>query len=233
MDAKSIERAYSVFSGFYDLVFGKWFHQSRADAIQLLNIRGGDTVLEVGVGTGLSLPFYPRNCKVVGIDFCEPMLEKGRQRVGQYQLNHIQLMKMDAMKMSFPDNSFDAVFAAYVITAVPDPHQVIAEMIRVCKTGGKIVLLNHFKNGNPLISTCEKVISPFTKKIGFQADLDLSTLLKGKPLIVDKKRSVKPLNYWKVVQCTNQKTLNGNGNGHNGNGVHPPAYSAIIKRSPI
>lgn len=230
MDAKSIERAYTVFSGFYDLVFGKLFHQSRADAIQLLNIRGGETILEVGVGTGLSLPYYPRNCKVIGIDFCEPMLEKGRQRVGQYQLSHIQLMKMDAMKMNFPDNSFDAVFAAYVISAVPDPHQVIAEMIRVCKVGGKIVLLNHFKNMNPFISSCEKAISPFTKKIGFQADLDLSALLNGKPLVVEKKRNVKPLNYWKVVQCTNRKGINGSGNGHgngSGNGAYPAAYSTV------
>ncbi|MFY9270735.1 MAG: methyltransferase domain-containing protein [Candidatus Manganitrophaceae bacterium] len=225
MDAKSIERAYSVFSGFYDLVFGKFFHQSRADAIQLLNIRGGESILEVGVGTGLSLPFYPKNCKVIGIDFCEPMLEKGEERVRRYDLGHIQLMKMDAMKMAFPDNSFDAVFAAYVITAVPDPHQVISEMIRVCKVGGKIVLLNHFKNVNPFISTCEKVISPLTKKLGFQADLDLATLLSGKPLMVKEKKSMKPLNYWKVVQCINRKVV-GNGNG-NGNGVYPAAYSKV------
>jgi phosphatidylethanolamine/phosphatidyl-N-methylethanolamine N-methyltransferase len=227
MDAKSIERAYSAFSGFYDLVFGRLFHQSRADAIQLLNIRGGETVLEVGVGTGLSLPLYPRNCKIIGIDFCEPMLEKGRHRLQRFQLSHIELLKMDAMKMSFPDNSFDSVFAAYVISAVPDPHQVISEMIRVCKVGGKIVLLNHFQNGNRLISTCEKVISPFTKKIGFRADLDLAALLRGKPLTVEKKRNVKPLNYWKVVQCTNQKSVNGNGNG-----AHSPTYFVSKKRNP-
>jgi phosphatidylethanolamine/phosphatidyl-N-methylethanolamine N-methyltransferase len=141
------------------------------------------------------------------------MLEKAKRRLRQYQLSHIELEKMDAMKMTFPDNSFDAVFAAYVISAVPDPHQVISEMIRVCKVGGKIVLLNHFQNGNRLISTCEKVISPLTKKIGFRSDLDLGGLLIGKPLTVERKHSVKPLNYWKVVQCVNQKTVNGNGNG--------------------
>lgn len=229
MDAESIERVYSAFSGVYDLVFGRWFHQSRAEAIQLLNIRGGENILEVGVGTGLSLNFYPRNCKVTGIDFCEPMLEKAKRRLKQYQLPHIALMNMDAMKMTFPDNTFDSIFAAYVISAVPDPHQVISEMIRVCKVGGKIVLLNHFQNGNRLISTCEKVISPFTKKIGFRADLDLSTLLTGKPLIVEKKQNVKPLNYWKVVQCINQKNVNGNGNG-NGNGSYPSARAAVKKQ---
>ncbi|HLG23012.1 MAG TPA: methyltransferase domain-containing protein [Candidatus Manganitrophaceae bacterium] len=219
MDAESIERVYSAFSGFYDLVFGKFFHQSRAEAIQLLNIHEGDTILEVGVGTGLSLPFYPKNCKVTGIDFCEPMLEKAKQRLALYKLSHIELLKMDAMKMEFPDNAFDAVFAAYVISAVPDPHQVISEMIRVCKVGGKIVLLNHFQNRNRLIGACEKVISPLTKKIGFRADLDLGALLTGTPLMIEKKLNVKPLNYWKVVQCVNQK------NGV-GNGARPPAYSA-------
>ena len=225
MDAESIERVYSAFSGFYDLVFGKFFHQSRAEAIELLNIRGGEKILEVGVGTGLSLSYYPKNCKVVGIDFCEPMLEKAKRRLEQYALPHIELQKMDAMKMSFPDNSFDSVFAAYVISAVPDPHQVISEMIRVCKVGGKIVLLNHFQNGNRLISTCEKVISPLTKKIGFRSDLDLAGLLFGKPLTVERKQSVKPLNYWKVVQCINQKSVNGNGNG-NGNGGRSSVYAA-------
>ncbi len=218
MDSESIERVYSTFSGVYDLVFGRWFRQPRAEAIELLNIRGGEKVLEVGVGTGLSLTYYPRNCNVVGIDFCEPMLEKAKRRLRQYPLPHIQLLKMDAMKMSWPDNSFDAVFAAYVISAVPDPDQVISEMIRVCKVGGKIVLLNHFQNGNRFISTCEKVISPLTKKIGFRADLDLGTLLTGKPLIVERKQNMKPFNYWKAVQCTNQKSVNGNGNG---NGAHP------------
>lgn len=231
MDAESIERVYSAFSGVYDLIFGRWFHQSRADALQLLNISGGEKILEVGVGTGLSLNFYPKNCQVTGIDFCEPMLEKAKRRLRQYQLPHIELMNMDAMKMAFPDNTFDAIFAAYVISTVPDPHQVISEMIRVCKVGGKIILLNHFKNGNRLISTCEKVISPFTRKIGFRSDLDLGTLLNGKPLAVDIKQNVKPLNYWKVVQLTNQKNGNGTGNGHgNGNGVYPQSYTASKKK---
>jgi len=205
MDSKSLERIYSTFSGFYDLVFGRFFHESRAKAIGLLNIRGGEKILEVGVGTGLSLPFYPKNCKVIGIDFCEPMLEKGRARLRRAPLPNVELLKMDAMQMVFPDNTFDAVFAAYVISAVPDPHQVLSEMIRVCKIGGKIVLLNHFRNGNRFISRCEEVISPLTKKMGFRADLDLAHLLRDMPLLVQHKQNVRPLNYWKAVQCINNK----------------------------
>ncbi len=211
MDSKSIERVYSVFSGFYDVVFGHFFHASRAEAIGLLDIQRGENVLEVGVGTGLSLPYYPTHCDVVGIDFCEPMLAKGQARLRENALPHVRLMKMDAMAMSFPDNTFDAIFAAYVISAVPDPHQVLAEMIRVCRVGGKIVLLNHFQNGNRFVSRCEKVISPLTKKVGFRADLDLALLLEGTPLVVQQKQTVKPLNYWKAVQCINNKQLCLNG----------------------
>ncbi len=205
MDSEKIERVYAAYSGFYDLIFGRLFDGSRAKAVRLLNIQNGETVLEVGVGTGLSLPFYPGDCKVVGIDFCGPMLEKSRRRLRQRPLPHIELQKMDAMKMDFADSTFDSVFAAYVISAVSDPHRVISEMIRVCKPGGKIVLLNHFQNGNRIISACEKVVSPLCKKLGFRADLDLATLLKGKPLMVERKLKVKPFNYWKVVRCVNHK----------------------------
>lgn len=207
MDSERLEKVYSVYSGFYDIVFGRFFHQSRAQAIRLLDIQKGDHVLEVGVGTGLSLPYYPRHCQVTGIDFCDPMLDKGRQRVARQGLgDHIELRQMDAMRMSFGDNSFDSVFAAYVITAVPDPRQVLAEMIRVCRPNGKIVLLNHFQNGNRLISTCERVASPICRRLGFQPDLSLASLLEGAPLSVEKTGPVKPLNYWKVVQCTNRKS---------------------------
>lgn len=205
MDSESIERVYSAYSGVYDLVFGRWFHEPRTDAIRLLDIRPGETILEVGVGTGLSIPFYPTNCKVIGIDFCGPMLQKSRNQLQGRSYPHIELQKMDATQMSFSDNMFDAVFAAYVISAVSDPRQVISEMIRVCKPEGRIVLLNHFRNGNRIISICEKVISPLCKKLGFCADLDLGWLLQGKSLMIEKKLSVKPLNYWKAVRCINQK----------------------------
>ncbi len=206
MDAESIDQVYSVYSGFYDLIWHKLFHESREEAVSLLNLKGGERVLDVGVGTGLSLSFYPKNCKVVGIDLCDAMLQKGRKRRARHGYSHIELHEMDAMKMDFPDNSFDAIFAAYTISVVPDSSRVIDEMIRVCKKGGKLVFLNHFKNGNRFISTCEKIITPLTKKMGFRADLDLATLFSGKPVSIEKKMSVKPLNYWDLVLCLNQKS---------------------------
>ncbi len=207
MDAASIERIYSSVAGIYDWIFGHWFSEPRSKALGLLDLQSGGHVLEVGVGTGLSLKHYPRHYRVIGIDCSEQMLAQGKRRLRRHGLRHVSLMKMDAMQMTFEDNMFDAVFAAYVISAVPDPHQVMREMIRVCKVGGKIVLINHFQNGNLLISKCEKAVSPLTKKIGFQADLDLRALLDGKPITVEKKEDAKPFNYWKVVQCIKRETV--------------------------
>jgi phosphatidylethanolamine/phosphatidyl-N-methylethanolamine N-methyltransferase len=205
MDAESLDRAYSFYSNFYDVIWHKLFHESREEAVALLNLQGGERVLDVGVGTGLSLSFYPKNCTVVGIDLCDAMLKKGRQRLAHSGDSHIELLEMDAMNMAFHDNSFDAIFAAYTISAVPDPSTVLDEMIRVCKTGGKLAFVNHFQNGNPFIAMLEKLITPLTKKTGFRADLHLETLFAGKPIVIEKRISVKPLNYWDLVLCTNKK----------------------------
>ena len=206
MNVEQIDRVYSAYSSFYDIIFGRLFHSSRGSAIALLDLKPGDHVLEVGVGTGLSIPHYRRDCRVTGVDICEPMLSRGRRRVRRLGLDNIDLRQMDAGKMDFPNDTFDAVFGAYVISAVPNPQSVMEEMVRVCKPGGKIVLLNHFSNGNPIISRVERWISPLTRKIGWSADLSLETVLDGVPLTVLRKAKMKPLNYWKVVQCVNEKT---------------------------
>jgi len=211
MDAAKVERVYTNYAGVYDHIFGKIFHDGRAHAVRLLNLSPGERVLEVGVGTGLALPFYPRVCEVVGIDLSEGMLGKCRQRVKELRLEHVSLMKMDASAMEFADDSFDAVMAAYVVTAVPDYRKVMLEMIRVCKPGGRIILLNHFSNGNPVINALEKVLSPFCKHLGWRTDLSLATVLDGTHLTVLHKQKVNPLRLWHLVKCVNAKS---NGHGH-------------------
>ena len=120
MDAAKVERVYSSYAKVYDHIFGKIFHDGREHAVRLLNLSPGERVLEVGVGTGLGLPSYPRSCEIVGIDLSDGMLNKCRQRIDTHGLKHVQVMRMDAGAMEFTDNSFDAVMAAYVGTAVPD-----------------------------------------------------------------------------------------------------------------
>jgi phosphatidylethanolamine/phosphatidyl-N-methylethanolamine N-methyltransferase len=196
-----VERVYEKLAVVYDLIFGPTLHPGRLEALKKMNIRPGDSVLEVGVGTGINLPLYPSTCSVVGVDLSEPMLEKARDRVVEKGLRNCRVMEMDAAKMAFPDESFDIVYAPYLISVVPDPVKVTQEMRRVCKTGGRIIILNHFKSDKLLLSKIETLISPFTVHIGFKSDLDLHGFLTQadlQPTSIDK---VNLLKMWTLVTC--------------------------------
>lgn len=205
MDLQKVERVYSNYAGVYDQIFGRIFHESRESAVRRLDVKPGERILEVGVGTGLALPLYPRGCKVVAIDLSSGMLEKARERVESHGLENVELRRMDAGQMEFEDDSFDTVMAAYVVTAVPDYRKVVTEMIRVCRPGGRIIMLNHFSNGNKLIATVEKAISPLCKHLGFRTDLSLENVLEGTSLLVARKEKVNPLRFWHLVECVNRK----------------------------
>jgi phosphatidylethanolamine/phosphatidyl-N-methylethanolamine N-methyltransferase len=186
------------------------FQEGRESAIRNLNVQPGEHVLEVGVGTGIALPMYPSHCRIVGIDLSEGMLAKAKERTETLQLSHVQLHLMDAGAMEFEENSFDTVVAAYVVTAVPDYRKVVNEMIRVCRPGGRIIMLNHFSNGNKVINAVERVLSPLTKHLGWRTDLSLNTVLEGTSLHVARKQKVNPLRLWALVECENRK----NGHSH-------------------
>jgi len=205
MDLEKVERVYSNYASVYDHIFGKVFREGRECAVRKVSPRPGERILEVGVGTGLSLPLYPSHCRVTGIDLSAGMLQKARERVAAYRLSNVELYQMDAGNMTFPDDSFDTVMAAYVVTAVPDYRKVMAEMIRVCRPGGRIILVNHFSNGNKLIAAVEKAISPLCKHLGFRTDLALHHVLEGTSLQVAKKEMVNPLRFWHLVECVNRK----------------------------
>lgn len=207
MDIESVEKIYSKYSGVYDLVHGKTLHSGRRIAIKLMDMKPGDRILEVGIGTGLSLPFYRDDCEIVGIDLSTKMLEEAKKKVKKLGLSNVILARMDASSMDFDDDTFDMVFAGYVLSTVPDPVKVIKEMHRVCRKGGKIVFLNHFKSNIKLLSKIEKAISPFCTKIGFRTDLDFSTLMEKVPMKVKTIRGVNLFGYWKVVECINNKPL--------------------------
>src|SRR4051812_20547934 len=161
---------YEKLASVYDFTFGPTLHAGRVQAIQRMGIKAGDRVLEVGVGTGINASLYPEACVVTGIDLSEPMLEKARERVIRKGLTNIRLLAMDAADLKFPDNSFDIVYAPYVISVVPDPVGVVREMRRVCRPGGRLVILNHFRGTNRLGAWLDRVISPLTVHIGFKSD---------------------------------------------------------------
>jgi len=196
-----VARVYQNLAWWYDYFFGPTLHAGRLQAIKRLGIKTGDRVLEVGVGTGINLSLYPRDCAVTGIDLSSSMLEKARKRVDDKELEHVRLLEMDASDLRFADNTFDIVYAPYVISVVPDPVAVVREMRRVCRPGGRIVVLNHFRSTNPLGARIERLISPLTVHIGFRSDLDLQGFLKQaelQPISIEK---VNVPRIWSLVTC--------------------------------
>lgn len=199
-----VESVYEKLASTYDFVFGPTLHAGRLQAAQKIEINPGDHILEVGVGTGINLSLYPKSCQVTGIDFSGSMLEKARERVRKKGLAGVRLLQMDAAHMEFPDNAFDVVYAPYLISVVPDPIRVAAEMQRVCRPGGRIIFLNHFRSENPVLSRAERLISPFTVHIGFKADLDLKGFLSQaglRPVTIEK---VNIPRIWSLVTCVKQ-----------------------------
>ena len=196
-----VEGVYDKLAKVYDLTFGPTLHPGRIQAIQRMSIQPGERVLEVGVGTGINLSLYPKHCSVTGIDFSGSMLEKARERAQRKGIRNMRLLQMDAGDLKFADGSFDIVYAPYLISVVPDPVKVAQEMHRVCRSGGRIIFLNHFLSPNPLLSRLERLISPYTIHIGFKADLDLPAFLAQadlEPISIEK---VNVPRLWSLVTC--------------------------------
>jgi phosphatidylethanolamine/phosphatidyl-N-methylethanolamine N-methyltransferase len=206
MDLQDTIRTYRLFSGSYDIVFGPVFHPGRKAAVRIANDRPGQRILEVGVGTGLSLPHFRSDSRVTGIDVSEEMLEKARRRTARLGLSHVEgLHVMDAEDLAFPDNSFDAVLALYVASVVPHPARFAAEMRRVCIPGGTIVVVNHFTSENFLLRLIEQRLERLARHIGFDADFPFDTFRRESGLAI---REVRPSNlfgYWKLLRCVNEK----------------------------
>src|SRR6266849_7582261 len=206
MDLQDTLKTYRLFSGSYDFLFGPVFHPGRKEAVRIANDRPGQHILEVGVGTGLSLPFFRKDARVTGIDVSTEMLDKARRRVARRKLAHVEaLVEMDAENLSFADDSFDSVLALYVASVVPNPARFAAEMRRVCIPGGTIVVVNHFTSENLLLRLIEKRLGRLARHIGFHADFPLDAFQRVSQLTI---REIRPSNlfgYWKLLRCVNEK----------------------------
>lgn len=196
-----VERVYATLSPIYDIVFGPTLQAGRVAAVARMAIRPGDHVLEVGVGTGLNAMLYPPTCRVTGIDLSASMLERARARVRRVRLRHVRLLEMDAANLTFADGSFDRVYAPYLLSVVADPIAVVREMHRVCRPGGTILILNHFRSARPILSRIERAVSPLTVHIGFKSDLDLPGLLAQTGLRPASIEKVNAPRIWSLVTC--------------------------------
>jgi phosphatidylethanolamine/phosphatidyl-N-methylethanolamine N-methyltransferase len=205
LEERQVRRAYDFYSPVYDFLFKKIFEPGRIAAVRLLGKAPRGRILEVGIGTGLNLPFYPPGTHLVGIDLSEGMLRKAEEKVQDLRIENLVLKVMDAAAMDFADDEFDATLATYVISAVPDPVAVLREMRRVTKPGGTIVILNHFRSKNPVMRRIEDALAPVCAHLGWKTNLALTPLLESVGLTPEVTRRVNFLRGWHLVKCLNRK----------------------------
>jgi phosphatidylethanolamine/phosphatidyl-N-methylethanolamine N-methyltransferase len=203
---KVIEKIYESFGPYYNFVFSKLlFQEGREAAIELLEIKRGQKVLEVGVGTGLALPLYPSHCQVVGVDLSRSMLKEAEELIRAKRLKNASVKLMDATKLEFPDDQFDGVLGNLFISATSFPQEALLEMKRVCKPGGMIVLMNHFKSEKPLLAAVENAFNPLALGLGFRSNLEMKPLLDSVGLEPKALRKVNLFNLWTAVSLVNKK----------------------------
>jgi phosphatidylethanolamine/phosphatidyl-N-methylethanolamine N-methyltransferase len=204
LDNHTIAKAYARWAPVYDLVFGAVFERGRLAAIAAAEATGG-RILEVGVGTGISLPDYRRSNRLVGVDLSEPMLRKAQERVVGDALDHVDgVAVMDAQRLGFADAFFDVVVAQYVITVVPDPEATLDEFARVARPGGEIILVNHIGAEAGLRRAFEKWFSPVARRLGWRPEFPWARIAHwaerhgGVELI--ERRPMPPLGHFSLVR---------------------------------
>lgn len=173
MSTAGVTRAYDRWAPIYDLVFGQVFKRGRSDAIVAAERIGG-RIIEVGVGTGISLPQYARSNRIVAVDLSDAMLDKARARVREQRLHHVEVAVGDAEQLQFETDSFDVVVAQYVVTACPHPERALDEFVRVCRPGGEIIITTRVGAGNGLRGAIERTLMPVTSRLGFRTEFPWS-----------------------------------------------------------
>jgi phosphatidylethanolamine/phosphatidyl-N-methylethanolamine N-methyltransferase len=200
IDEGAVLDAYRRWAPIYDYTFGRIARGGRRHAVELIN-EGDGRVLEVGVGTGLSLPDYDRRLEIVGIDLSPDMLEKARERVASEALGNVTgLHEMDAADLKFPDAAFDTVVAMYVMTVVPEPEVVMRELARVTKPGGQVLLVNHFSQREGVRGWVERRMAPFADKIGWRSVFDVSRVTVCADLELVQRKSLRPLGLFTMLR---------------------------------
>jgi phosphatidylethanolamine/phosphatidyl-N-methylethanolamine N-methyltransferase len=204
LDKATVAKAYARWAPVYDLVFGAVFDRGRKAAIAAAERIGG-RILDVGIGTGLSLTDYSSSNRVCGVDLSEPMLRKAQERVAAFSLANVEaLAVMDAEKLGFPNAFFDVVVAQYVITVVPDPEATLDEFARVTKPGGEIILVNHIGAEEGLRKAFERWFAPMARRLGWRPEFPWARLSRwaerAEGIRVIERRPMPPLGHFSLVR---------------------------------
>jgi len=192
MSEAAVRKSYRRWAPVYDNTFGRFTTEGRRHAVEIINKRSG-RVLEVGVGTGLSLPYYGSHLEIVGIDLSPEMLEKAREKCAEDGLDNVTgLHEMDAGDLKFQDSGFDTVVAMYTLTVVPEPAKVMRELARVCKVGGQVILVNHFSQEDGVRGWVERRMAPFGDKLGWRPVFDVDQVMVCDNLKVVDSQALRP-----------------------------------------
>lgn len=200
IDEKSVREAYARWAPVYDFSFGPIADAGRKHAVRAINRRSG-SVLEVGVGTGLSLPRYGKHLKVTGIDLSTEMLQKARMRVKEKNLTNVEaVVEMDASELAFADGQFDTVVAMYVMTVVPEPEKVMRELERVCAPGGQVFIVNHFAQDHGMRGRIERWMAPASRALGWHPDFKVETITGITKLDLQETQPLNPMGLFTMLR---------------------------------
>jgi phosphatidylethanolamine/phosphatidyl-N-methylethanolamine N-methyltransferase len=206
MQESSTRKIYDVHAMFYDATFGRLVRRRIERAIHHMNIGDGDRVLDLGIGTGVSLGFYPRHANLVGVDLSGGMLREARKKIREQNLDRFFVFQANALQLPFADSAFDHVFISHVISVVSDPVTLVREAQRVAKPGARIVIVNHFQSTNRFIALLEKWLCPLCTKLGWRSDLALQDLIRNTGVEVDYRYKLESIDLWETVVITNNKS---------------------------
>lgn len=222
MDSAAILRAYRRVAPVYDIIFGLSMAPGRKLAARTAASGPGQRILEVGVGTGLALPYYRRDCTITGIDLSSEMLGRARQRVARMRMPNVEaLLHMNAEELDFEDESFDTVVCMYVVSVAENPARVLHEMARVCVPGGSILIVNHFRAPNGVRGAVERRMAPLSETLGWRPHMEFDGLFRFRDsagIEVVSARPVQPFGLFTLVRC---RKLNGSSS------LKPPMPQAI------
>jgi phosphatidylethanolamine/phosphatidyl-N-methylethanolamine N-methyltransferase len=213
-------KTYHQLADFYELLFARFFRDRIHSAIRSLEIPPGARVLEIGVGTGLSLDAYPAHAEVTGIDLSHDMLRQAQEKVDEMGWRHIELRQMDALNLDFPSERFDYLMAFHVVSVVPDHERMIGELLRVAKSGATIVIINHFRSEKRWVAKMTDALDPVTRRLGWRTTLRLNDVVDSRPLEIHRVYKSSPRSLFTVVQAK-KVTAGANGYAWNPDGPTP------------